>query len=941
MVGQTILQYHILEKLGAGGMGEVFLAEDARLDRQVAIKVLPERLRNNPERLARFRREAKAAAILTHPNIATIYALEEATPVDLGQDDGDRHDVGARRAVPLQFIVMEYVDGKPLSGHIPSGGMGLDAFFSSFIPLADALAHAHGHGRIHRDLKPANIMIAQDRTPKILDFGLARIIDPDPVQAAYDESETETTPEIGPDDETLTMKSEDHQAAKGVPSLTRGGQLMGTPQYMSPEQAERKETDARTDIFSFGVVMYEALTGQRLFDGETLESIIGRILEAEPKAVTEIKPVTPHQLWWTMRGCLEKDRDVRIQTAQRLHRELQDVQQEVQAGTELVDRRTILSTSEPVKPAPIPFWRQSMAIAAMIVMALVIGGGAIWFLIPAPGTPIRKFELAVEPFVNPAYNGPAISPDGTMIAYTQAGRLWIRDLAQLRSREVSDSEGAEQPFWSPGSDYVGYVAAGKLRRVAASGGASLTLCRLAYPIIGATWRRDGLIIFCPRPSYYTAHLESVSDQGGASSPFLMPDSTLGEMAFYNPEILPDGRTLAFRVRNQDASYDLVIQDEDRRHSLAHVPAGERISGVAASASHILYTHERSANSMDGDLWALPMQDRSPTGSGERFVVARHANHPSVSGDGTLVYIPSVATRQQLVWVDRNGQDKGTIGQPQMNMQHPALSPDDRRVAVSAARQGNWDIWVHDIERGTALPLTFDPGKDGWPVWSPAGDQIAYSSEASGLGDIYLISPDKPGEPRVLAATPMGEWASDWSPDGQWVVYSVEDLKSMVNCWMIPLTGDQEPVPFTDTPHFTAEPNIAPDGRYVAYQDNSSGQYEIIVRSFPSGRGRWPVSTSGGVQPRWSGKGDELFYVEGDRLMVVPIDTNRGFVTGIPQSVFTSDEVGARALGDASNSFYDVTSDGQRFVVVQDVEEATQQTTITIVENWAKEFEGRE
>jgi eukaryotic-like serine/threonine-protein kinase len=367
--GQHLAHYTIIRPLGKGGMGEVYLAEDKKLDRQVAIKVLPERLRQNPERLERFRREAKAAASLKHPNIATIHSLEEIEDQLL--------------------ITMEYVEGESLRDRILSDGMDVDTFFDIFIPLAAALSHAHIQGRIHRDLKPGNIMIAEDGRPKILDFGLARIIDPDPVQVY---SESEPTPEIGPDDETRTMNEEEQWKTteaieKGVPSLTRGGQLIGTPQYMSPEQAESEEIDFRTDIFSFGVVMYEALTGQRPFEGKTLESIIGRIVEAEPKAVTELKPVTPYTLWVLMRQCLKKNREQRIQTAGELHSALEDVQQEVKTGTVLVDASTIPEPiSELAEPEPIPLWRQPVTIAVMVLM-LIIGGGTIWMLKPIPAIP--------------------------------------------------------------------------------------------------------------------------------------------------------------------------------------------------------------------------------------------------------------------------------------------------------------------------------------------------------------------------------------------------------------------------------------------------------------------------------------------------------------------------------------------------------------------------
>ena len=923
MIGRTLGHYRILHALGKGGMGEVYLAEDSRLDRQVAIKVLPERLRDNPERLARFRREAKAAASLTHPNIATIYALEEV--------DG------------VLFITMEYVDGKPLSAVIPSDGMNLDTFFDTFIPLADALAHAHGHGRIHRDLKPGNIMIASDGTPKILDFGLARIIDPDPVRAVSEASEADSQ------ESTLTMKPEDHQAVReNIPSLTRGGQLMGTPQYMSPEQVERKKADARTDIFSFGVVMYEALTGQKLFDGETLESIIGRILEAEPQAVTEIKPVTPYQLWWTIRGCLEKDRDRRIPTAQRLHAELQDVHQEVLAGTELVDRRAIPPPPEPESVKPVPFWRQPTAIAGMVMVALIVGLAA-WFLKPSTDLPLRKFTMAIGPVAAPEYNGPAISPDGTMIAYRQQqddqnATLWIRDLDAVAPRELPDTGGGMRPFWSPNSDFVAYFTDGQpptLRKVAAEGGPSVPLCEFPRALTiprGGIWCPDGTIVF-GMAGYFSAAgvLYSVSSQGGEPVVFAEADSTLDLRGFIYPSLLPDGSILYAAAVGEEVGALMVQTGQERRMIMPN--RGERIAFPAYSPSgHIVY--QRGFPESKG-VWAAPFDGAQVTG--EPFPVDAASGYPTVSSDGTLVYrtLSTHDIRGQLAWVDRRGALLGTIGQPQMNIQNPALSPDGWGVAVSAVRQDNRDIWVHDIERGTASPLTFDPGDDGWPAWSPNGDQIAFSSLRSGNTDIYLISSDGLGEPRVLTATPMSEWVTDWSPDGQYVVYGVLDQTGIYNWWMAPLAGDQTPVPFTDSPHVTVASMISPDGRYVAYEDNSSGQFEVIVQSFPSGRGRWLVSTGGGVKPRWNGKGDELFYVEGDRLMAVPIDTEQGFTFGTPQPLFTSEEVGAQSLGTWTSHFYDVTDDGQRFVVVQVVEEVRSQTTVTIVQNWAREFEGRE
>ena len=904
----TIGHYRIIRPLGKGGMGEVYLAEDTRLQRQVALKILPESLRQNPERLARFRREALAAAKLKHPNIAVIYALEEA--------DGQT------------FITMEYVEGKTLSERIPSDGMDLDAFFNTFIPLADALAHAHENGRIHRDLKPGNIMVTAEGVPKILDFGLARIITPDPVQAAYEQ--TVTTPEIDSEAPTVTMKPEDHQ---GVTSLTRGGQLMGTPQYMSPEQAERKETDARTDIFSFGVVMYEALTGQKLFDGDTLESIIGRILEAEPKAVTEIKPVTPHQLWWTIRNCLQKDREHRLQTSRELHVNLQAVQQEVQAGTDLVDRRAM------PKPEPVPLWRQPIAIVAM-VLTLIIGGSAIWFLKPMPQVaepPLRKFQWEIE-----GLKDQVISPDGSMIAYTTEAGLWIRDLDQTVSRQIPDSEGASKPFWSPQSDYVAYNARGGFRKVSAQGGLSTTL---GAAVGAATWRRDGTILISQAWGLFM-----VSAQGGEPVPFLRPDSVQGERRFStsSPVSLPDDQTLIFVAVNRDGSRALVVQNGETRRSIVHSNPGEYLGFPAyAQSGHILYMQ-------GGHIRAIPFSLDTLTPTGDPFPVVQDGRFPSVSEDGTLVYQAFKGNpEQQLVWVDRNGTVEGTIGLPQEQIMMPALSPDGRRVAIGASVQNNMDIWIHDFDLGTTNKLTVNPEIDFEPTWSPDSRQILYTSQrGQGEFDLFLADADGIGTSHPLKADPI--WASNphWSPDGRYLVYHVNDPETKRDLWYLPMHGDRTPQPLWQTRFEEGAPRLSPDGRYVAYQSDETGREEVWVITFPDGDRRWPVSTGGGVHPRWNPQGNELFYVSDDaredaRLMVVKIQTEPTFQPlGSPQVLFSEDQVPTRLiptdLGYTTFApVYDVSSDGQRFVVVQRLQERGTMPTITVVENWIREFEGRE
>ena len=904
----TIGHYNILRPLGAGGMGEVYLAEDTRLKRQVAVKVLPERLRSSEERLKRFRREAEAAASLKHPNIATIYGLEEI-------DD-------------QLLITMEHVEGHTLKEAIPEGGMEIEQFFDTFIPLADALAHAHSQGRIHRDLKPANIMITEDGTPKILDFGLARIIDPDAVEAYSDTG-------LGEDDATQTMKD-------GVPSLTRGGQLIGTPQYMSPEQAERKDTDARTDIFSFGLVMYEALTGKRAFDGESLESIIGRILEAEPKAVTEIRPITPYTLWTVIRRCIAKKPDRRMQSATELVAELESIQQDIQAGTVLVDASSIpepyAADVAAVVPEPVPFWQQPAAVGFAAV-TLLIGLGVAWVLKPNPvlvEKPVRRFELPIKGL---GFSW-KISPDGTMVAYSSQDKLWVRDLDQVSARAIADGR-TFGIFWSPDSKFVGFTQSDETHRVAAKGGPSL---KVTDGSGSSTWLQSGVIIKGSREG----GLSTVSSQGGEFQPFMQPDTTAGEVYYRYPHQLPDGESLIYIVGHSDNSRELVVQKGQRRVSLVQSAGGEDLSfPVYASSGHILF--ERSSD--DGDnIWAIPFEPSTQTVWGEPILVAQDASLPSVSVDGTLLYNAGsrwVPTR--LALVDRSGAVIDTIGRSQNGIFAPAISPDGRNVAVVAREQNQMDIWVHSIQRGTTTRLTFDDGMDIWPSWHPDNRTVFYASNRTGSVDIYAKRAD--GTDNIDTLTTTGD-ASEFYPtvsaDGSFLVY-MRNGESR-DLWYRRMDGLGASLPFLATQHAEVHSAISPDGRYLAYDSDESGRSEIYVRPFPQGESRWQISINGGGSPRWNAYGTELYFAggnvtdvySGDVLMSVPVKTSPSFEHGTPMELFKATGVGAltpAGIGFGNNG-YDVTADGKRFVVVQEVS-GGEAPKLVVVQNWYSEFKDLE
>ena len=897
MVGTVLGHYRIIRALGKGGMGEVYLAEDSKLDRQVAIKVLPASLRSDESRLERFRREARAAAKLKHPNIATIHALEEI-------DD-------------TLLIVMEYVEGKTLAEHIPKGGMELDDFFSVFIPLADALSHAHQNGRIHRDLKPGNIMLDADGTPKILDFGLARIIEPDSVQAYSD---------TGEEDETRTMQ-------EGVPSLTIGGQLIGTPQYMSPEQAERKETDARTDIFSFGLVMYEALSGQRAFDGDSVESIIGRILEAEPKAVTELRPITPYTLWTTVRKCITKKPSRRMQSAEELYADLEAVQQEVLSGTVFVDAASLME----VQPADAAethsgataILRQPAALV-LAAIALIVGIGASWFLKPATEMPVRKFRWPVEGLTNRFNTSIAISPNGAMVAYIAEKKLWVRDLDETSPREISGTEGAMTLFWSPTGDELAYVVdLNELRTVAAGGGPSFTIFKNVVGAGAGTWKPDGMII-SPIVGPTDNYLGAVSSLGGVPVVYRDMGSLAEAQWFDAPHVLPDGQTLIFAVEGLDRSSSIVVEESDSLRVLVRANTGEIFGPpVYSSSGHILY-HQGSDRR---DIWAVPFDVSSLKTIGKPFKVAEQAQYPSVSTDGTLAYSSHAGgTRGQLTWVDRSGKVTARFGQPQQDMIHPALSPDERRVAVQTREKGNDDVWVHDTERGTQTPLTFDVAFDGFPDWSPDGRELIFTSSRRGNPDIFRMPSDGSGGPQPVVTRPGQDYAPAWAPGGQAFIYASSE-NGIGDIWMGASNGEKDPVPLVESDQITTMPSFSPDGRFIAYKTVESGRAEVYVTRFPEGDGKWLIGN--GTDPKWSGNGKELFYESAGRLMAVSVTTGEVFRAGTAKILFTAEQVNTATL----ESYYDVTADGQRFLVIQQAD-PKETPSITVVQNWYEEFKDR-
>ena len=747
------------------------------------------------------------------------------------------------------------MNGETLSEHIPSDGMDLEVFFDTFIPLADALAHAHQQGRIHRDLKPANIMIAGDGTPKILDFGLARIM---PVV-----EEAEEGNQLGSQDKTRTLDANQLNKPVKPPSdpsaMSPGPKLRGTPQYMSPEQAESESLDPRTDIFSFGVVMYEALTGKKAFEGSSRTSFLGRIVNEDPEPVSSLKPIIPYLLWQAIDSCLRKNRMDRTQTAQELYSDLKSVQKDVASGTVLVDAGRI--TPSAGTPEAIPL-RQRPAAISVVVLLVALASLATWFtaarILTPPEPLLRRFQLLpLESArdVSSFFNGPVISPDGTMIVYSDAGQLWIRELDQVTSRELPDTQGGERLFWSLDSKSVGYFvntdSGFEMRTIPVQGGIPSPLCKLLSRGFsrGAAWRPSGDITFAASADIVPGAgvLYTISAQGGTPDVFLSPDSLQGEAGLTFPHLLPDGETLVYVATMTDGTGALMVHSEETSTTIVR-HSGENLAfPMYAPSGHIVY--QRGFQDNTTSIWAVPFDPADPDASEDPFRVADQGEIPSVSAEGTLVYrtVPS-DDMQQLVWVDRNGRVGATIGKPQEAMMFPGITPDGSRVAVTAMEQGNMDIWLHEVDRPVKTRLTFDPAIDALPVWSPAGDSLVFSSTRSGNGDVYIQAAGESGNARPIWTGQEFGFASNWSPNGQHLALSVIN-PTPFDLWTLPLTGDRQPTPFLVTQFQEMVSEFSPDGRYMAYMSTESGLFEVYIKPFPEGGGQWQVSVDVGQFPR--------------------------------------------------------------------------------------------
>ena len=856
-----------------------------KLERTVALKFLAPHLLEDEEGRARFIREAKAAASLDHQNICTVHEIDEV--------EGET------------FIAMAYIEGQTVKDKIAGRPLKLDEALDIAIQTAQGLQAAHEKDIVHRDIKSANLMVTPQGQVKIMDFGLAQLAEQS--------------------------------------RLTKTATILGTPAYMSPEQAQRLPTDRRTDVWSLGVVIYEVVTGCLPFEGERQEAVLYAIANEEPELPTALRSRVPLELDRIVEKALAKDAAERYQHVEEmivdlraLKKQLQDVGAQRAAPARGTSRGPYPAPSSAAIPAPLDFrrrlWRERIALGAALLIALAILV-AMWLRSPeqAIETPLQRFA-----FMPPVHAvSAAISPDGKHIAYVAGnGGLWIQDLDQQEPREIA---GGAHPFrapcWSPDSEFIAYREAGDLKKVSVQGGPAATLCQMPNPsLAGCSWDPDGgSIVF----SAGGQALYKVPARGGSPTVLIEPEP--GEGFIMSPHFLPlDAASpgLLYAV-GPLGEQRIVLQDLVTGEKDVLAKAGR---AVFSPSGHILFRHA-------GSLFALPFSVGSLTAKGEAFPLAKNVRTPSVSADGTLVYLErNTAAQQQLVWRDRDGRKLGEIGEPQENMATPALSPDGRFVAVSTAQStsalsGAADIWIYDVTHPRRTRLTLDPGFDFQPAWSGDGKEIAFSSTRNGSNDVFIKPADGSGEAKTVLATPLLAQSEHWSPDGRYITIEGGTTETNADLWYVRRKGDgtwSEPVIYLTAPRMQSGSQFSSDSRYLAYCSEESGRFEVYVQPFPEGDGRWQISHNGGQQPRWSKDGTELFYVEGDTLIAVKVTTAPSFSPGSAERLFSSPSL----VEQWSYPAYDVSADGQRFVLIEPVG-GPQPAAIRVVQNWYEEFRDRE
>ena len=849
-------------------MGEVYRARDTRLDRTVAVKVLSSSLSQSPELKARFDREARAISALQHPHICVLH--------DVGSHDG------------TDFLVMEYLEGESLAARLKNGPLPLEQIYKIAIEVADALEKAHRAGIVHRDLKPGNVMLTKTGA-KLLDFGLAKTAGPLAAAAASGASASVFAA-------AMTMTSP-------ASPLTSAGSIVGTIQYMSPEQIGGQEADARSDIFAFGAMLFEMTTGKRAFEGKTQASIVGSILAVEPPPVRSMQPRAPATLERVITICLAKDPDERFQSAHDIKLQLQML---AEGAGQHAETAQVVATRRSRVP-----W-----IAAAVAALVAIGFGAAFVQKALEVKPLVRSSVLPPDKVGIMAHRPMLSPDGTKVVFVGRDEkgvemLYLRPVSAITAQPLPGTEGATWPFWSPDSRNVGFFAEQKLKKIDSSGGPPQALCDSGANPRGASWSKDGVILFAPSN---TEPLHQVSASGGVSTVVTKLDPANGDTSHRWPQFLPDGKTYLFMTRGGSA--------EKTGVSIGKLGSTEHKFLLASDSSAYYVAPGYLMFVRDGTLMAQPFSTSKLALAGEAVPVAEHVAVNSTvyvplfsaSDNGELLYQGGGATSgRKLLWFDRDGKPSGSVGEAGPFIT-PAISPDGKRVAVTLADSANTDIWIYDLARATKTRLTFDPSSEGGAAWSPDGHRVFYQSNRKGPANhLYSKAADGSGDTEILLETPgVNEFLPSVSSDGRFLVYMRADptTKTGNDIWAVPLSGDRKPFPIVQTNFNDVTPAVSPDSKWLAYANNETGHLEVYVTPFPGGGSKWQASTSGAANPRWRRDGKELFYVSGDnRIMAVSVSVQGNSITlGVPQPLFQTTAVGG-PLGP-----YDLTGDGKKFLV---------------------------
>jgi len=889
--GARLGHYEIVAPLGAGGMGEVYRARDSKLGRDIALKVLPDAFARDSDRLARFQREAKVLASLNHPNIAAIYGLE----------DSDRSNA----------LVMELVEGPTLADRIKQGPIAIDEAMRIARQICEALEYAHERGIVHRDLKPANIKVAKDDAVKVLDFGLAKAIEGD--AASQDIS---TSPTIS------------HMA-------TQAGILLGTAAYMSAEQARGKSVDRRADIWAFGCVLYEMLTGKSAFTGETVSDTLAAVIKEEPNWA-QLPAATPARVRVLLQRCLRKDPKQRLRDIGDARISLDEVLSGAPEPSSGVAPPTALSRRA------LPWALFAAAVVALATLAF------IRFLEkPFAAEPVR-FQIPLPEKALLGHAGAfAVSPDGRHLAFFAAQpdgvpRLWIRSLDSPEARPLPGSESLNNPppfFWSPDSRYIAFNSGPQLKKIAVSGGPSQTLCDTPRNAIGGSWNKDGVIIF----GQTGAGIMQVSASGGSSSALTNLDSSRGEIEHTQPSFLPDGRHFLYLLRSTQPENDGVYvgslevkpEEQDSKRFFATAIEPVYVPPSSRQSAQLLFLSEAKLQAQPFDASRLLL-------TGEPVSVAEHVGSYrgfgffSASTNGVLVYRTAGAGGTVLTWFDRGGKVLGAV-EDRGEYATPAFSPDGNRAAVARrdTLNANWVIWIFDFARSTSARFTFGSSNEWFPVWSPDGSRIIFASDSKRTLDIYQKLASGASEEEPLLTSSETKYPTSISPDGRFLLYTSSDPKRKgSSLWVLPMGANAKPIPFPKTEFNEDAGHFSPDGHWIAYRSDETGQFEIYVRKFTpdasatgfSTSGKWQVSYGGGLRPKWSADGKELFYVTPDgKVMAAAVTLSPAFQAGTPKLLFQSPPQPGRPNGD-------ITADGRRFLFPVPADPAAQ-PPFSVVLNW--------